>query len=124
MIFGKWVSNYKNEDKVLVINKDFKLLSGRLCFTKEHFTEDCFIFIDNLKHNFKDFLLVCNVESNNFYEENTHILYKALYDNKCNKLKLVKKKIEKIQIDYCYFSESNVIDNINYALSEMLNENI
>lgn len=87
MIYGKWVSNYKDKDSVLVVTKEYKLLEGKLNFVKEYFTEDCNIIIDNEIYAFSDFLLICNTQDSSFYEENTHLLYKALFDKKDQKIK-------------------------------------
>lgn len=87
MIFGKWVSNYKDKDSILVINKDYQIFEGKLSFIKDYFTEDCNIIIDNVIYPFSNFILKCNIQDNLYYKDNVHLLYKALFEEKDKKIK-------------------------------------
>ena len=50
IIFGKWVSNYLHQDKVIFLLDNYEIKEGRIYLPNDQYTEDFTIYSDNLPY--------------------------------------------------------------------------
>ena len=82
MILGKWVSNYNHMDKVVFIDVFCRFKEGIIHFPDgKHYSENYWIYSNDLKYTRKFVLVLANVQNDTFYLDNQHEVYKALFDN-------------------------------------------
>ena len=100
VILGKWVSNYKQGDKVIFITKDFNVRDGLIYFPDGlNFSENYTIYSENKPYSKDDIKVLCNSQDNDYYVINKNELYKALFES-------LEKKIEQAECNHSWVGES------------------
>ena len=87
IIFGKWVSNYLHQDKVIFLLNSYQIKEGRIYLPNNHYTEDFTIYSDNLPYKREDILVLSNIQNNNHYSEHPELLIECYVNNLKTRLK-------------------------------------